>query len=100
MSYKELAAQRVAELSTKATPGQVAFIETLLIDCGMSGIKIRNDYLTRECSRRVVYIDVLTMDEAHDIIDKLVMQRKRTRAGEKESTDDGDAGWNRRNDSR
>ncbi len=96
------AAKRLAEVSTKATPKQVKFIESLLIDCLMSSIRVRNEFLTRECERQVVYIDMLTMDEASMLIDKLIEIRDRTTPAKRSDPDedDGDAGWNRRKDSR
>ena len=61
------------------TPPQLKFLEELLIDVGLSSTKPRNDFLSREAGRDIVYPTQLTKTEAMGIISDLQELRDRKR---------------------
>lgn len=76
---------------------QQKFIESLLIDCSLTTIKLRNAWLSRECGRDIKFIDQLTLQEGSEVIEKLLdLRDRRGPATPKSVDDDGDKDWNRR----
>lgn len=59
------------------TPAQLKYLESLLIDVGLSGLTQRNAYLSREVGRDIIFPTHLTKTEASLIISGLKERKER-----------------------
>lgn len=74
----------------RPTPAMTKYLEDLLIDCGMAERSVRNAYLGAETHRPIKYIEDLTFNEAHIIIDELKELRDRKRERNRRTEDDSE----------
>jgi len=55
-----------------ASPRQVSYIESLLIDCGLSDRTRRNAWISSELDKEIHYLEELTVDQARIVINELL----------------------------
>ena len=69
---------------------QIDYAAILLSDCGFVTLKQRNAYLTRECGRKVKYLDELDKKELSTLIDILKVRKARMAADAVAAVEDDD----------
>ena len=75
------------------TPGQLRFLDSLLIDCGFSDRIPRNSYITRVCEREIQFLAQLTKEEASKLIDDLKTQTEWKRPKFRSRDEDEEDDW-------
>lgn len=75
MTYQAKAQERTQKYHVPATSAQTKFLEILLNQLGFSSRLSRNDYLSRQCSREIKFLDDLSKSEASTIISELQARR-------------------------
>lgn len=76
VSRQSLALSRYHSLSNKPTPAMQDYLQILFNDCGFNREQ-RNDFISRRAGRHLLFLDELTIDEAHESIDELKALKER-----------------------
>lgn len=76
MTPQERARKRAVALSPKPTAAMSNYLQILLNDCGYGNIAARKVLLSEVAERAITFIDDLTYDEAHKLIETLKAQKE------------------------
>lgn len=66
----------------------VTHLQRLLNDCGFGAMVQRNAYLSRVTGREIRFLDQLTFDEAHNMIEEFTERRREESAADFKERDE------------